>query len=171
MRKPLFEKGGGITLRRIERIERIVTRLARRSRDVARAVITPFPISNAVVGEDIEGVILRYVFPCKGRITGGYVKLDKTPRIGVAINIRVFNDLTSESKSIIINRKIYAAKTDLNVFPGDCLEVSVKSEDVIKEVWISMLWTPDKSVTDIHSVLIDELEKNIKVFIEEETDA
>lgn len=171
MKRPLFKKGGAINQERIERIERIITRLVQGSRDAVTAIITPFPISNAVIGEDVGGVILRYVFPCKGKITKGYVKLDKKPKLGTAINIKIFNDLTSESRSIIIHKKIHQVSTDLNVFPGDCLEVSVASKDVIKEVWTSMLWTPDKSVTDIQSVLIEELNKVTDDFIEEESNA
>ncbi len=171
MKRPLFKKGGAINQERIERIEKIVTRLAQGSRDSVSAIITPFPISNAVIGDDVGGVILRYIFPCKGKITKGYIKLDKKPRLGTAINVKVFNELTSESRSIVINKRIYQAKTDLDVFPGDCLEVSVASEDDIKEVWISMLWTPDKSVTDIHSVLIEDLNKITDKIIEEESNA
>lgn len=171
MRRPLFRKTNVIDRERIDFIEKVITRLARRSAQVATAIITPFPISNAVVGDDVRGVILRYVFPCKGKIVSGYVKLDKIPRVGAAINVRVFNDLTSELRSVIVNKRIYSVKTDLDVFPGDCLEVSIKSEDVLKEVWISMLWTPDKSVVDIHSVLIDELDKVSEDFVEEEFNA
>ena len=167
MKRPIFKKGGAIDQARIERIERVVSRLVYGSRDTTTAIITPFPISNAVVGEDVNGTVLRYIFPCKGKITRGHIKLDKKPRTGVAINVKVFNTLMSESKSAIVNKQVYTVKTDLNVFPGDCLEVSVASSDVIKEVWVSMLWVPDRSVVDIESVMIEELDKIAEKFIEE----
>ena len=53
--------------------DKIIERLGRRQRKVASAMITPVPISNAVVGENITGDILYYMFPSDGKITKGIV--------------------------------------------------------------------------------------------------
>lgn len=173
MKQPLFKKHSTISHERIELIETIITRLVRRSRKTTKAIITPYPISNAIIGDDLigkslEGVILRYMFPCPGKITKGFIRLDKKPKDGVEINIRIFNDEKSESKGFTVDRKVTAVDTELDVNAGDCLEVTLtpNGESVVKEIWISMLWVPIGG--DVQRFLIEELEKNIEDFIEEE---
>jgi len=161
MAQEIFKKGGAIDQRRIERIETIITRLARRSHRIASALVTPYPISNAVIGEDVRGVILRYLFPCKGKITTGFIKLDKKPAHNVEVGIRLFNDITSNSTKLILNKKISSVQSDLEVFPGDCFEVTFTPSvlDTVKEVWASILWVPNGRVVDVQQFLIDELDK------------
>ena len=171
MKRSLFKKNTAINQERIERIEMIISRLVYRSGNDTKAIITPFPISNAVVGDDIRGIILRYIFPCKGKITRGCVKLNKKPVARTAISVRIFNDMMSNTDSLIINKKIFMSSTDVVVFPGDCLEVSLVSEDIIKEAWVSMLWTPDGNTVDIKKFLTDELESDFERFTGEELDA
>lgn len=173
MNQPLFKKRVAIDQERIERIEDIITRLAYRSRKIAKAIITPYPISNAIsgeglVGKSLAGVILRYMFPCPGKVTRSYIRLDKKPKDGASINIRIFNDETSESKGFAVEKKTLAVNIDLDVKPGDCLEVTLESfgESVVKEVWISMLWVPISG--DVQRFMIDELEKVIEDLVEEE---
>jgi hypothetical protein len=172
MKQPLFKKNTAINHERIEFIELVVSRLARRTRKVAKAIITPYPISNAVIGEglvgkSLEGVILRYMFPCSGKITRGYIKLDKKPKDGVEISVGIFNETISESKGFTVDKKTLAVDTSLDVKPGDCLEVILKpkGESVVGEVWISMLWVP--TTGDVEQFLIEELEKNIEEVAEE----
>lgn len=172
MKQSLFKKNTSINQERIERIETIITRLVRRSRKVAKAIITPYPISNAIIGDNLigkslEGVILRYMFPCPGKITKGFIRLDKKPKDGVEIDVRIFNDVKSESKGFTIDRKTLAVDTNLDVKPGDCLEVSLipVGESEVKEIWISMLWVPISG--DVQSFLIKELEKNIEEVVKE----
>lgn len=174
MKQPLFVKNRPINQERIEFIELIVSRLARRARKTTKAIITPYPISNAVIGDDLigeslKGVILRYMFPCEGKITKGYIRLDRKPKDGVNVSVRIFNDKVSESKGFTIDRKTLAIDTSLNILPGDCLEVMLTplGESIVKEIWISMLWIPTVSATEIQNFLIEELEKNIEEVIDE----
>ena len=69
MKQPLFIKNTPIDEKRIDFIEQIVSRLTRRAKTTATAIVTPYPISNAVFGDDVRGAILRYMFPCEGVIT------------------------------------------------------------------------------------------------------
>jgi hypothetical protein len=172
MKQPLFKKNVAITHERLERIELIVSRLVRRTRKVAQAIITPYPISNAIsgeglVGKSLEGTVLRYLFPCNGKIVKGFIRLDKKPKDGVSIDIKIFNDVTSESKGFTIEKKVLDVSTDLVVKAGDCLEITLtpNGESVVKEVWISMLWVPDSG--DVQDFLIEDLEKVIEEFTEE----
>jgi hypothetical protein len=48
--------------------------------------------------------------------------------------------------------------------PGDCLEVSVTpttDEDIVNELWLSILWTPSVRASEIKQFLVSELEKSI----------
>ena len=173
MKPPLFPKNTAINQERIERIEKVITRLTYRTKKSDKAIITPYPISNAIVGENLvggclEGVILRYLFPCEGKITKGYIKLDKRPKDGVNIDVRIFNGAKSESKGFTVSTKTVAIDTALDVSPGDCLEVTLtplSEKSDVKEIWISMLWVP--TTGDIQKFMVDNLEKQLEDFIEE----
>ena len=169
--RPLFNGGPAINRERIERIETIVTRIARRSRDVARTIVTPYPISNAVISEgaedvSLEGVILRYMFPHPGNITKGCVKFGSKPKDSVTLDMKIFSEDTFESQGFTTNKKSANMKYNLPVKSGDCLEVSLipLKESVVKEVWISLLWVPDSGYPK--EFLIDELEKNVTAIAE-----
>ena len=163
---PLFNKRSS-DRERLDKLELVVTRLARRSRKTAQAILTPYPISNAVIGESLDGVILRYMFPCSGTITNGYLMLDKKPKDGVEIDIRVFNNDVSESKGFTVDKRSLNVDTELSVKPGDCLEITLTKlgESVVKEVWVSMLWVPKSG--NAQQFLIEDLEKQIEEVAEE----
>jgi hypothetical protein len=171
MKRPLFVKTSPIN-DRVSKLETVVSRLAIRSRKTASAMITPYPISNAVFGDDVRGVILRYMFPCNGSITKGSIRLGKKPKNGITIDIKVFNDAKSDSRGFTVSTKRLSIEPSpkFETLTGDCLEVSltpVTEEDKVTEVWISFLWTPDVAQTDIRQILIEDLEKNIDDFIED----
>uniref|UniRef100_A0A6H1ZK80 Uncharacterized protein n=1 Tax=viral metagenome TaxID=1070528 RepID=A0A6H1ZK80_9ZZZZ len=168
---PLFNKTSN-DKDRIAKLELVVTRLARRSRKTALAVITPYPISNAIsseglIGKSLEGVILRYMFSWPGKITKGHIRLDKKPKEGVEIYVRIFNDVISESKGFTVDKKTLSVDTNLEVKSGDCLEVTLTpiGESEVKEIWVSMLWVPNSG--DVQNFLIEDLEKQIKEIAEE----
>jgi len=157
---------------RIKRVETVVQRLAMRSRKSTTAIVTPYPISNAVVsgdGSTLKGVILRYMFPCGGMITKGCIKLDKKPKNGAVISVRIFNDKGSESRGFTIERKTLFVEPGVEIVQGDCLEASIEpltEEDIIKEVWVSFLWNPSVPSASIKNFLIEDLEKIQDDFIE-----
>ena len=96
------------------------------------------------------------------------MRLGERPKDCVRIDVKIFGDALSESKGFILTKKILAINVDVDVKPGECLEVTLTpltSESVVKEVWVSMLWAPNAA--NIESFLIEELEKNMKEFIEE----
>ncbi len=125
----------------MDKEERLEARKARKILTKIKTLITPFPISNAVFGDDVRGAILRYMFPCSGNILKGVIRLGSKPKIVHEVTIDLSNhlrryDIEERISNLIINTKISS---------GDCLTVSINSEEVIKEVWISFLWVPDKS--------------------------
>ena len=170
MRQPLFPKSSVVNLDRINRIERIVTRFARRSNKLTSALITPYPISSATFGEDVRGSILRYMFPCEGVIAKGLIKLGSRPKGGAEVNVELSNNAYSDSRGFIITSRQLIVEPDLNVASGDCLDISIRpvdESDKLNEVWVSFLWVPTIKDADIKHFLIEELDKLEESTIEE----
>lgn len=168
MRPSVFPQNVPINEKRIAFIERVVTRLTRRTRKSITALITPYPISNAIFGEDIRGTILRYMFPCEGTITKGLIKLGRKPNTGINIGVRISNNLGVESKSYVITRRALLVNPALGVSSGDCLELFIEpvaGEPPINEVWVSFLWIPTIKDIEVKSYLIEELEKDSEEFV------
>ncbi len=154
---------------KIKQLEIITQRLMRRSKRVARAMITPYPISNAVIGDKVDGVILRYMFPCKGKIVKGGIDFGKKPKQEVTVTISLFGAELGGSRSFVLTKRRVAVEPNLNVEALDKLEVSIsyqseKPENDITEVWASLLWIPSVADVDIKNFLIEELEND---YIEE----
>ena len=148
---------------RIKQLELVTTRLMRRAHKKMTTLITPYPISSAFFGENIEGAVLRYMFPCEGLITKGIIKLGKKPRKVVSIEVRLFNDSTSAMKGFVLSRKSTTIEPNLGVKAGDCLEISLipNLEEPVEEVWISFLWRPTVADVEAKSFLIEELENDL----------
>ena len=167
MKHPIFKSNTPINQERISFIELVVTRLARRARKKAIALITPYPISNAVFGKDVRGVILRYMFPCEGTITKGLIVLGRKPDTGVSIGVKISNDIHVDSKGYIITRKSLLVEPGISVDSGDRLEISINpvtEKDIVTEAWTSFLWIPSVRDIEAKSFLIDELEEGLLEF-------
>ena len=154
-------KNTGITEKRIAWIETIITRLARRSIPTAKAIIPPYPISNCVIGENVSGEILLYMFACRGVINKGLMVLGSKPKEPVTITITLSNEIGSQSKSYIITRKETLVEPNIEVFSRDQLVISLQSsiESVVNEVWTTFLWTPTIKEATVKQFLIDELDQ------------
>ncbi len=148
---------------RLANIELITKRLMRRAKKTSVALITPYPISNAVFGEKVEGPILRYMFPCDGVVTKGYVRLGKKPKQSIELEVKMFNDSSSNMKGFVLSRKFLSIEPNLPVKAGDCLEITlIPSEEIVTEIWISFLWKPTVKDLEAKSYLIEELEKSVE---------
>uniref|UniRef100_A0A6M3IEB2 Uncharacterized protein n=1 Tax=viral metagenome TaxID=1070528 RepID=A0A6M3IEB2_9ZZZZ len=147
---------------RIEKLELITTRLMRRASKRAVAMITPYPISNAVFGDKVSGAVLRYMFPCDGVITKGFVRLGQKPKKDVMLEVKMFNDSGSTMKGFALSKKSIAIEPEIKVKAGDCLEISLAlSEEVVSEIWVAFLWKPVVSDIEVKSFLIEELESDL----------
>lgn len=148
---------------RLANIELITKRLMRRAKKTSVALITPYPISNAVFGEKVEGPILRYMFPCDGVVTKGYVRLGKKPKQSIELEVKMFNDSSSNMKGFVLSRKFLSIEPNLPVKAGNCLEITlIPSEEIVTEIWISFLWKPTVKDLEAKSYLIEELEKSVE---------
>lgn len=148
---------------RLANIELITKRLMRRAKKTSVALITPYPISNAVFGEKVEGPILRYMFPCDGVVTKGYVRLGKKPKQSIELEVKMSNDSSSNMKGFVLSRKCLSIEPNLPVKAGDCLEITlIPSEEIVTEIWISFLWKPTVNDLEPKSYLIKELDKSVE---------
>ena len=161
MRQPIFPKDTPINEKRIAFIERVIMRLSTRLRKHTIALITPYPISNAVFGEDVKGVVLRYMFPCDGILTKGMIDIGKKLTAGATVELDVFDEKSSELKSYTMSSKRFPLDINLEIKSGDCLEVfinPVDSREKITEAWVSLLWTPSMKDVEVKSFLLNEIE-------------
>jgi len=162
-RQPLFKSGAPIDEKRISHIERILSRLIRRSKKTAEAMLTPYPISNCITGEDVHGTVLKYMFSAKGTIGKGLIRFDKKLKSGVIVTVTLENDLGGQAKTFIANRNQILIEPNLEVYSGDRLTVIVEpsdsSEGKLNEVWIAFLWAPHVGEATVKSFLIDKLDE------------
>lgn len=163
LKAPLFPKNIPIDETRISFIETIITRLIRRAKKTTRALVTPYPISNAVFGDKVEGAILRYMFPCDGVISKGFIKLGVKPKTTIILDMKIFNSTSSNTKGFVLYKIAEAVDINIPVKAGDCMEIVLHPEpaEIVTEVWLSFLWKPTTSDVETKSFLISELENDI----------
>ncbi len=147
---------------RIKKLEMVTNRLMRRANKTKSALITPYPISHAVSGDNITGTILKYMFPCDGEIVKGFVRVKTKPKNGSFIYLWISGKEQS-MQGYSIDKVLVTINPSIKVIAGDCLEVSLDpKEENITEIWVSLLWKPSISDVDVKSFLIEELEKDIE---------
>ena len=147
---------------RIKKLELITERLMRRAGKRHTALITPYPISNAVFGESVEGSILRYMFPCGGTITKGMVRINPEAK-GATLAIGIKTGLVSKIQTVILDKWINTIIMNIPVIAGDCIDIQIqRAEKPLTEVWISFLWTPIVKDIEAKSFLIEELENDLQ---------
>ena len=152
---------------RIKKLEVLVQRLVRKhKKDKSYAMITPYPISNCIAGEEVNGAILKYMFAVRGVIGKGRIQFDRKLKSGVRITILLENEQGGQSKSYVANRNAMLIEPNFEVFSGDRLTVSVSPCDpedgVLTEVWVAFVWTPHVGEATVKSFLIDEVLKEIE---------
>jgi len=150
--------------KRMDFMETVIRRVARKYHGAkSKALITPFPISSATFGEKVEGPILRYMFPSDGMVTKGIIKFGKKPKSEVFVELSMAGSYEAASKGYNVIKKMVIVEPMLNVKAGDCLEISIKPDDVdpVTEVWISFLWVPEVGETFIKQFLVEELENDL----------
>lgn len=149
--------------KRVEQLEIITQRLMRRAGKRSSALITPYPISNAVFGERVEGIIIRYMFPCDGVITKGMVRLDTKPKNPLMLSVKIFNDTKELVKGFALEKKVTAMQPDISIVSGDCLELSLDAkEEIVTGAWVSLLWKPTTKDVEVKSFLIEEMENDLQ---------
>jgi hypothetical protein len=114
-------------------------------------------------GDKVEGAIIRYMFPCNGTITRAMIRLGNKPKNSIRLKIRLFNETNSISKGFVLEKKLYNIDPEIAVVAGDCLEVFLEAEDeIVTEIWVSLLWTPLMKDTEIKTFLIEDIENDLQ---------
>ena len=160
MRQPEFKKGEGLSEKRIAFIERVVARLARRTKNKSNIIMTPYPISNCVTGESVSGPILKYMFCAIGEIEKLMIHLEGNIKDGAQLNVSVMHESMGEEKSFHVSKGRSVFPVNLLIGAGDRLSVSIKplgADQAITEAWVSFLWTPSIKEAKVKQFLIDEL--------------
>lgn len=170
MKQPLFIQNTPIDEKRISFIEKVVSRLSRRSGKVAKAMISPIPISICVFGEEISGNIMKSLL-FKGTVVRGIVQLGEKPKGVVRIEIKISDGAKMDTKAIYLDKQRGVIDLNLPVLDGSVLSISIYPEneaDKITEIMMSVLWTPDKTEIDVKNFLIDELEEQSDAYLIED---
>ena len=140
--------------------EKIIERLKRRVQKVAKAMVSPFPISSAVKGDDVSGDILRYLFCADGKITKGRVFFPAKPKEAFQLEVKIENEEGGNSVFYSVSKRTAAVEPNIEVKAGDRLTISVisLSDDLVTECWVSFLWLPTVADADAKTFLMQELE-------------
>ena len=148
---------------RVKQLETITKRLMRRAGKAKVALLTPYPISSAIIGDDIQGTILRYMFPCDGKLTKGAVEFDAKPKKPVEVSIQTMGKDGGQGKSFVLDKKRLAFDIGIQAVAFDKLIVDISGEGLpeIKEVWVSFLWVPTVKDVEVRKFLIEEMEHEL----------
>ena len=142
-------------------VERVLQRLERRSNKVAKAIISPFPVSNKVSG-DVKGDVLFYMFCAEGIITKGMIHIDKKPKTPIDVKFKLEGKEGGRSINFPVDKVDFFIESGIPVRVGDRLTVSVipAEGEVVNELWISFLWIPTVKDVEVKSFLMEELEND-----------
>jgi hypothetical protein len=139
-------------------VDTILSRQSRRLNKTAKAIVTPFPISN-YVDIPIDNVVMKYMFPADGTISVGYLCVEKMPREGVNLLMRIDIGELYREEQMFVKKSPLLIKPNISISAGSRLTVSVvPREGEISGVWIAFLWSPEVKNAVIKKFLIDELE-------------
>ena len=145
---------------RIKSLEKQVARLQRKQPKKIMAALTPYPISNCVTGENVEGPILRYMFSATGRITKGLVRITNSMKSGAEVEVCISSDIGREHRVYNMSRQSILIEPDFEVYSGDRMTIFItpaEPEEKITEVWTSFLWIPNIKEVEVKKFLISEL--------------
>ena len=168
MTKPLFKKGEPFSVDRLEKIEKVVSRIALRNHKTTTAIISPQIISLYSKDVDVGGVrgeLLKQLL-FKGRLGKCIVVTNKKPKTPMCIEIKLLNDSIGDTKTIYLDKAKQGFNLNINTEDGSMISIDTHPTDeknVISEMWLSILWTPHITCAKIKQELIDGLEADVGI--------
>lgn len=170
MRK-LFDKTKSVE-DRVDMLELVMGRLLNRSQKTTTAIIPPHIISACKTGEDVRGDILKTML-FEGKITKGLICFARKPKNPICIEVSMLNNEVGFTKSFYLSRMREKVDLDIKTIDGSMITISAHptvedEKDQITEVWLSLLWTPKISNTQVQQHLIENLEKAVDQNVLEE---
>lgn len=152
---------GDTTEERFEFINRMLTRLARKSHKVAVGIIPPIPISSYVEKIPQDEGVFRFIFPVPGKIVGGVIRIDQFPEkekeIPFTVVLRAFGERIT--RELRVRNGWLKVGLDLPMDAGDTIEILNDWFDKVSGVWIGMLFQPEVSSADIKRIMTEEFDK------------
>lgn len=167
--KTMFANNSEINEKRISFIETVIARLARRSRKTVTVVIPPFPISACIMGDDVRGDILGYMFCLDGAIDRMSISLNAKPKNTVNVEARIVSEESERIKLFYLAKKNEILDLEESVKAGEKVIISIyprDPEERLTEVWAAFAWTPVVSEAKTKQFLIDDIEKSADEAIE-----
>ncbi|RLI52541.1 MAG: hypothetical protein DRP09_17695 [Candidatus Thorarchaeota archaeon] len=138
--------------KRFKKIERLLRRYRKRLSRVASVAIPPLPIGGYYNSVDTDGVIMRFMFPCSGRIGKGYVMASDEAELSIMLD----SVAGGSSVSIKVSRGLRMFDAGLKVDGGTIL--TVKSDKQIEGVWIGFLFHTTEGINIEKRLVTDLLE-------------
>jgi hypothetical protein len=150
---------------RVAKLEKIVSRLMRREQKVAKAIIPPIPIGMAKSGDNVQGEIFSYMFPCNGTIAKAGIRLMEKPKGSVVVRVDLFDGVLGEQREFTVENKLTAIDLDVSVKAWDCLKVSVLAnpEHPVTRIWATLLFRPEVKDSEAVNFILDEIDKVSKI--------
>jgi len=162
MKQPLFIGNTKIDEKRISFIETVVARLARRSKKTATVVMSPIPISGCMIGGDVRGEVLGYMFCLDGVVDRVSILLSFKPKNTVNVEVRIADETSERIAVFNLERKSESYNLAESVKDGERVIVSVTPrdpEEKLTEVWVAFTWTPLVNDAKVMKYLFDDVEK------------
>jgi hypothetical protein len=151
---------GKTTNEKLDSIDLILSRLTKREKKHAYAMISPIPISSYT--EIIAGPLLKYMFPAAGVVSDILIYVEVMPKAGINLTATLASGTGAISKNSFTKKQLSIADSDFDVIAGDRITVEVekvKDEEIVSGIWIAFLWTPSKASIEVKQFLLDEILK------------
>jgi hypothetical protein len=154
---------GNTAEEKLTSVDLILSRITKRVKKHACAMISPIPISNYT--EIVTGPLLKYMFPAAGIISDILIYVEVMPKAGINLIATLASGTGAVSKNSFTKKQLSIADSDFEVIAGDRITVEVekvKDEEIVSGIWIAFLWTPSKASIEVKQFLLDEILKEVE---------
>lgn len=123
--------------------------------------IPPVPVSVYVDKPNDDGILLRYMFPSKGKVEQAAIVADAFPEEEkrVAVNAFISSSDHSMTKQFELKNMVNQFDISMEANPGDRFTLFLEKPEVeIAGIWIAFLYHIEPKKAELHSMLVNELE-------------
>jgi len=147
---------------RLDSTERYLQHIKRRLVSKVGAAVPPVPVSDFCEAPEEDGTIMRYMFPSQGRVRTAAVFIDnwesESKRIGIVADVA--NQTGSFQRSFELKNQVNIFEAGLEVVAGSRLQLRLSDpSEKVFQIWIAFVYSLTPHNSDIHKILVDELEK------------
>jgi len=140
--------------KKFENIERVLKRFSRRLQKSVVCAVPPSVISNYTFELPEDGVILRCIFPCPGKVRGitlhySLLNEDNKPTLDV-----VFTDgMRTDAVSV---RAHNPQIEEISVNQGTLMALKINGQ--VENIWVSALFVPSINAAEKEAIAIEQLD-------------